>query len=886
MQRVIKMVARTICTGALALCRACAAGGGRAAESPQVWLRGVDPIVRPLLGPNSTSDFMDLFDPKAAWSEAASQVKVFLTSTQFFSGVRAGGVERNVPDQMLTRMFEDLKRRHIALAVEALMLSPGDGECGVGVEGYSAPGQMLAIAKRIKALGGTLSYVAMDGPLMGGHFYSGPRACHSPVEAIAREVAEKVRQIRTVFPDVKVGDVEPVGVTEPAGWANSIIAWNQAYKAAVGEPLAFLHCDMQWRGPWQEQLRKLEAQLRADGTRIGVIYNGFGADKTDEEWVQHAEDHFNTLERNASLVPDVAIIQTWDRHPARFLPETQPGTLTYLVGRYLRAASALSLTRQGNVIAGQLIDAQGRPVADASIAITGVDAGARTQPTMRSVAGTTPADVASAVIGIRAGNEGACVCNGEAGAVIGDIRYQEKGSGRRETVSLVDLPIAGVTGMLRTLKLTPGQSFNPNLKQFPVTAGTPYTFEAGIAATASAEHAGYAAIIFIDAKGKELKRELLWFSPSQRDVGTAATDPGGRFAFTLPETTALARPEIRVAFAGNDGLRPALAVAEPQAAGAAVMPALLQPLSDSARRSKLVWFSPRQQDLVPIFGGSLEKPWNDIAGRVNVLGVTEGMVRSLPDETLARLVQDLDRRHIALGLGILPTNWWHEPPCGGGVEGYSDPGSANQTVAKLMKTGASVSLIEMDEPLWFGHYYTGKNACRSSIENVAERTAVIVKIYTAAFPNVVVGDGEPFPAVSSQPNWAADFAAWPAAFRKATGTPLAFLNLDFNWGDPRLNTGSAHDGSNAAAVVALAREVSTVARRNGLRVGMFYWGGGSSDAQWMDWARMHIREVEAAGVDFDFLRFVSWNPYPARTFPATDPNALASLIPYYFQHHR
>ena len=46
------------------------------------------------------------------------------------------------------------------------------------------------------------------------------------------------------------------------------------------------------------------------------------------------------------------------------------------------------------------------------------------------------------------------------------------------------------------------------------------------------------------------------------------------------------------------------------------------------------------------------------------------------------------------------------------------------------------------------------------------------------------------PAVSSQPNWAADYAVWTAAFRKATGTPLAFLHLDVSWGDPRLNTGS------------------------------------------------------------------------------------------------
>jgi hypothetical protein len=105
-------------------------------------------------------------------------------------------------------------------------------------------------------------------------------------------------------------------------------------RQAAGEPLAFAHCDMQWRGPRRAPLRKLEERLQANGTRVGVIYNGFGIDKTDEEWTQHAEDPINAPERNASLVPDDAIIQTWDRHTARFLPVTQPRTPTYLVGRY------------------------------------------------------------------------------------------------------------------------------------------------------------------------------------------------------------------------------------------------------------------------------------------------------------------------------------------------------------------------------------------------------------------------------------------------------------------------------------------------------------------------------------------------------------------------
>ena len=319
-------VAARLAPAALALIwLAFTAAGSRAASgSPQIWLGGVDPIVRASMDPSSASDFMDLFEPQANWSRAASQVKVFQASTQFFS---------KAPDRMLSRLFEDLKRRHIALALGALMLS-GDGQCGFGIEGYSAPRQMLAIANRINKLGGTLSYIAMDGPLMAGHFYSGPRACHSSMESVAAEVAEKVSQMRTVFPTLEVGDIEPLGVTDPSNWAKTLIVWAEAYKAAVGEPLAFVHFDVQWRGPWQAQLRDLEARLRADGTRVGVVYNGLGADQTDMEWVQHAEEHFDALERDSSLMPDDAVIQTWNRHPTHFLPETQPGTLTHLIDRY------------------------------------------------------------------------------------------------------------------------------------------------------------------------------------------------------------------------------------------------------------------------------------------------------------------------------------------------------------------------------------------------------------------------------------------------------------------------------------------------------------------------------------------------------------------------
>jgi hypothetical protein len=863
---------RSTLIGLLALAGAALSLAGHAAAADRVpseiWIKsGAQLAGRPPVD--------NMWTPDAPWPMVAAHVK----AAEF----PPGNIER-AKDEDLQAAFREMKRRSIALALGTGLLARSV-RCQATNEAMGSAGELEQLLLKIRRNGGDLRYIAMDEPYSFGH--RDDSGCHQSAAELAANVAQGVAIARGIFRNVEVGDIEVVDASRPR--TQDLASWADAYRAATGEKLAFMQTDINWSELAMRNLTPLSAALRARGIPLAIIYNADASTKTDESWERNAESHIAEIEGAIGIHPDIAVFDSWTANPSHPLPETAPGTLTNLALRYLKPATALSLTRQGSTVTGRLTDAEGRPVAGASITVTAVDAGARTEPTIRSVSGMAPQGAANALIGIRVDSEGACVCDGVAGAVIGGIHYEEKGTGRRQTVSPVNLPIEGAPASFRTLTLTPGQEFNPNLRQFAVTAGAPYTFAAPIAATASAERAGYAALIFADAKGKGLKRDFLWFGPSRRDLNAPPTNPDGRFTLTLPEPTALGRPEIRAAFAGNDHFRPALAIAEPQAADAAPMPALAQALSaspSSAPRSTLIMLAPRRSDFAPIIEGSApQAPWNDVAGRVNVISVTEGDVRALPDEALARLVQDLDRRHIALGLGILPTNWFHELPCGGGVEGYSDPGSANQTVAKLMKAGASVSLIAMDEPLWFGHYYTGKNACRSSIENVAERTAVIVKIYTAAFPNVIVGDTEPFPAVSSQPNWTADFVGWTAAFRKATGTPLAFLHLDFNWGDQRLNTGSAHDGSNASAVAALAREVSMVARRNGLEVGMIYWGGGGSDSQWMDQARLHIREVEAVGIEPDQVIFVSWNPYPARTFPATDPAALASLIPYYFQHH-
>ena len=183
------------------------------------------------------------------------------------------------------------------------------------------------MARRIQRLGGDLAYVAMDEPLYWGHAFTGARSCQFSMEETAREVAAGVAQIRAVFPQVQIGDTEPIGSGVP-GWAQEIGQWMQAYRAATGTPLAFMHADIQWRENWQAVLPQVKRVVHAQGVPFGVIMDGNG--DSDEEWTDTALQRYRMLQSNPATDPDQIVVQSWEEHPSQMMPETRPGTSSNL----------------------------------------------------------------------------------------------------------------------------------------------------------------------------------------------------------------------------------------------------------------------------------------------------------------------------------------------------------------------------------------------------------------------------------------------------------------------------------------------------------------------------------------------------------------------------
>ena len=321
---------------------------------PRVWFTPRDNLARPGFYAGSP-DFMDLFRPNAPWTQAASHVQVFKIYPQFVL---------SASDADLRTVIVGLQQRNIALALEFGLLT-NRTLCGK-IEGYCGE-QTGQAAARIKALGGTLAYVAMDDTLWFGHFSTQPGALQTPITAIAKDVAKQVATIHRYFPHAQVGDNEPLPDAAPPGYVSEVLEWVDAYQSAVGIPLAFFHCEFDWRNPEsQTQVTQLSAEVRSRGIKFGIIYDGDANDTTGLAWTTNAEEYFVEIEKNQSMIPDDAVLQTWATQPDHALPETQPGTMTYLVNRYAAAETTLSAYQISNNYSGG-ITSQGLPLSNAHI---------------------------------------------------------------------------------------------------------------------------------------------------------------------------------------------------------------------------------------------------------------------------------------------------------------------------------------------------------------------------------------------------------------------------------------------------------------------------------------------------------------------------------------
>lgn len=300
------------------------------AGATDIWFSPTDPFWGASQHwPNT--EYMRLFVPGAPWKESASVVKAFEISKRLV-------LESDEAD--LREIVRALNEMQISLSVQIAPLVSSQA-CGIGVEAHGPADDVEKMATRLKSLGATVDFVSMDEPLWFGHnFRGGPGSgtpCTKPIRALAEEVAIKLRGLRRIYPQVVIGDIEPIGVppSDAPEWADEVRAWIDSYNIVMGEPLGFFTADVVWQRPtWRPLLREIGAELTQERIPLHIIYNGLPSDNSDEAWTRNAVAHFQEVEGEMHIVPAAAVFQSWTRYPERLLPDSSPSAFTNLLLQY------------------------------------------------------------------------------------------------------------------------------------------------------------------------------------------------------------------------------------------------------------------------------------------------------------------------------------------------------------------------------------------------------------------------------------------------------------------------------------------------------------------------------------------------------------------------
>jgi hypothetical protein len=305
-------------------------------HDPLYWFGPLPPLPitegRPFIG---SDDFMQLFNADAAWQTVSGSIQVFKLYGEW--------VGNHPGDAQLRAAINDLNRRGLAIAMESGPLDP-DG-CGEGIEGFATINSALRDALSIKSVGGTLNFIALDEPYYYGHFYDGTNACHWSAEKIAIEVDQFIQAVRAIFPDVIVGDTEPLA--GDAG-AKEYQDWLDVFYKTNGYNLAFLHMDIDWSRPtWTNEVKAILEHGRLIGVPVGVIYNGNAFDETDEAFLLATGERVKKLELEKGVQPDQVLFQSWNDKPDHVLPETDPTTYTGFIDQYFTDKASLGYKREG-----------------------------------------------------------------------------------------------------------------------------------------------------------------------------------------------------------------------------------------------------------------------------------------------------------------------------------------------------------------------------------------------------------------------------------------------------------------------------------------------------------------------------------------------------------
>lgn len=280
-----------------------------------------------------------------------------------------------------------------------------------------------------------------------------------------------------------------------------------------------------------------------------------------------------------------------------------------------------------------------------------------------------------------------------------------------------------------------------------------------------------------------------------------------------------------------------------------------------------IWFSPldpSEPDASRPFNGGPDfmqlfeedAAWARAAEAVHVFKLYGGWVAGhATDEELRRVVDDLNRRGMAIGFEASPLRY------GSDCAAWIDEGTV--IMRRLAEAGAIVRFVALDHPYDSGVLSDAPDACHLPVEEAAAGVASYVRAIRDRLPDAAIG------TIETAANERVEVERWVEAYRATSGEDFDFVHMDLNFARP--------DWPEATL------EIEGYLRDRGIDFGMIYFGNWEdrSDAVWLGRVEERFTAYELLGGHPDHAIFQSWHPSPQRLLPETDSSAFTAIINRY-----
>ncbi len=520
-----------------------ALGSAASAADPQIWFN-----------PHGTSDMMDMWTDDAPWPNAAKKVDVLEIVHWWLD---------TVTDQQVLEITNFAKQHHMKIDLEIEAVTRFPNQCGLGDEGYTAPGDLARQAGMLKRLGVKVDIMTMDEPMWFGHYASDPAACQLPVADLAANVAANMSAITALYPDIQLYEIEPIpAVTNFPTWRQDLAAFQIGLSQGLGKSVRGVQLDVGWETPaWQPAMQGMNSFVHQNNMTLGIFEYATFDVRSNTEWINSAVQHIEYVEGTLGIVPEMAIFTTWSPYPQTSMPETSPTTLTWLINRYFRQRTVMTAQFVGAGAHGQLMDDAGQPIANATINayVPGVDF-SQPLPT-RALQDVVPPNAAYGLIGYRLNVE--CNCAGYNDVLVGLLQYQEIQGGTRSysyifpffpqnySGVMVDAEWVGGVQVNRVIA-TPTQQLAANSAWFPVTPNATFTFTVPASTIGGEGWFGHAMVLWADANMNGITtNDYLVPDAGKRLMSSTTTAADGTFALPVVWRVGPGSAPITIEFAGD-----------------------------------------------------------------------------------------------------------------------------------------------------------------------------------------------------------------------------------------------------------------------------------------------------------------------------------------------